>query len=177
MTEVVACAGPSPVVRVAAWLRGERPTLSYRPLSISEPVVYRGGRAHPSPVDARRLDALVHVARVRTTDPRQVIGAKPAAFCWWVFDLLSALPGDEPRPLCRLVGDRQALWGMTDEETAARLGPTEARWIGKATARRILLGLSGPRRPCTHESEWAGRARARDERARGRARDAERRAS
>ena len=23
------------------------------------------------------------------------MGAKPAAFCWWVFDLLGALPGDE----------------------------------------------------------------------------------
>ena len=177
MTEVVACASPPAVVRVAAWLRGEHPTLSYRPPSIWQPVVYRGGRAYPSPVDARRLDAVVHAARVRTTDPRQVIAAKLAAFWWCVFDRLGALPGDEARPLCRLVGDRQALWGMTDEETAARLGTTEARWIGKATARRILLSLPGPRRPCAHESEWAGRARARDERARGRARAAERRAS
>lgn len=138
MTEVVACASPSPVVRVAAWLRGERPTFSDRPLSISEPVVSRGGRAYPSPVDARRLDALAHAPRVRTTDPQQAIAAMPAAFCWWVFDLLGALPGDEARPLCRLVRDRQALWGMTDEEMAARLGTTEARWLGKATARRIL---------------------------------------
>src|SRR5712692_7248070 len=130
MTELVACASPSPVVRVAAWFRGERPTLSHRPPGAWEPVVYRGGRAYPSPVDARRLDALVHVARVRTTDPRQVIGAKPAAFCWWVFDLLDALPGDEAGPLCRLVRDRQALWGMTDEEMAARLGTRQARWIG-----------------------------------------------
>jgi hypothetical protein len=84
-----------PAVRVAAWFRGERPTLSYRPLSSWEPVVYRGGRAYPSPLEARRLDALVHVARIRTTDPRRVVGAKPAAFCWWVFDLLGALPGDE----------------------------------------------------------------------------------
>jgi hypothetical protein len=177
MTEVVACASPPPVVPVAAWLRAERPTLSDRPLSTSEPVVYRGGRAHPSPVDPRRLDALVHAARVRTTDPRQVIGAKPAAFCWWVFDLFGALPGDGAGPLCRLVRDRQALWGMTDEEMAARLGTTEARWMGKATAGRILLSLSGPHRPCAHESQWSKVARARDERARGRARAAERRAS
>ena len=26
---------------------------------------------------------------------RRVVGAKPAAFCWWLFDLLGALPGDE----------------------------------------------------------------------------------
>lgn len=138
MTEVVACASPSPVERVAAWLRGERPTFSFRPLSISERVVSRGGRAYPSPVDARRLDALAHAARVRTTDPRQLIAAKPAASCWWVFDRLAALPGGEARPLCRLVRDRQALCAMTGEEMAARLGTTEARWIGKATARRIL---------------------------------------
>jgi hypothetical protein len=69
--------------------------LSYRPLSSWEPVVYRGGRAYPSALEARRLDALVHVARIRTTDPRRVVGAKPAAFCWWLFDLLGALPGDE----------------------------------------------------------------------------------
>jgi hypothetical protein len=106
-----------------------------------------------------------------------VIGAKPAAFCWWVFDLLGALPGDEPGPLWRLVGDRQALWDTTDEEMAARLGTTEARWIGTATARRILLSLSGPRRPCAHESEWTKWARARDERARCRAKPAEGRAS
>lgn len=24
-----------------------------------------------------------------------MIGAKPAEFCWWLFDLLGALPGDE----------------------------------------------------------------------------------
>jgi hypothetical protein len=69
--------------------------LTYRPLSAWEPVIYRGGRAYPSPLEARRLDALVHVVRIRTTDPRRVVGAKPAAFCWWLFDLLGALPGDE----------------------------------------------------------------------------------
>ena len=83
-------------VAVAAWFRGERPTRSYRPLSSWEPVVVFGGR--PRLVDSgpgRRLDALVHVARARTTDPARVIGAKPAAFCYWMFDLLGALPGDE----------------------------------------------------------------------------------
>ncbi|MGH2718588.1 MAG: hypothetical protein ACRDJU_08420 [Actinomycetota bacterium] len=84
-----------PTVRVAAWFRGERPTLAYRPLSAWEPVIYCGGRAYPSTSSARRLDALVHVARIRSTDSRRVIGAKPAAFAWWLFDLLGCLPGDE----------------------------------------------------------------------------------
>jgi hypothetical protein len=88
-----------------------------------------------------------------------------------VLDRLFANEGGwvEAGPLWSLVRDRQALWGMTDEEMASRLGTTEARWIGKDSARRILLSLSGPRRPCAHESEWTRRARARGERARSRA--------
>jgi hypothetical protein len=82
-------------VRIAAWFRGERPTPSWRPLSAWEPVIVHGGRAYLSNVDERRLDALVHVSRARTTDACRVVGAKPAAFCWWLFDLLGALPGDE----------------------------------------------------------------------------------
>lgn len=84
-------------VRVAAWFRGERPTKHYRPLNGWEPVVFHGGRALLSRphVDERRVDALVHVARARLTDPRRVVGAKPAAFCWWLFRLLGALPHDE----------------------------------------------------------------------------------
>lgn len=84
-----------PGVRVAAWVRGERPTRSARPLNAWEPVVYFGGRAVLSSVDARRIDVLSHVARPRTTDPARVIGAKPAAFCSWLFDLLGAQAGDE----------------------------------------------------------------------------------
>ncbi len=53
------------------------------------------GRAYEAPLDRRRVDTLVHVARARTTDASWVTGAKPAAFCWWLFDLLGALPGDE----------------------------------------------------------------------------------
>jgi hypothetical protein len=82
-------------VRVAAWFRGERPTRSYRPLTAWEPVVYFAGRARLSAIAERRLDALVYVARARRTDRRRVVGSKPAAFCWWLFDLLGALPGDE----------------------------------------------------------------------------------
>src|SRR5437660_268962 len=128
---------------------------------------------------AARLLATHYAGRLFSRQPSaaQVFAVMPTVVMGWVFGLRGALTGDEARPRCRLVRDRQALWGMTDEETAALLGTTEAPWIGKATARRILLSLPGPRRPCPHESEWAGRARARDGRARGRARAAERRAS
>ena len=80
--------------RVAAWFRGERPTKSYWPLQSWEPVIYYGGRPQLLSVDERRIDSLVHVARARRTDPRRIIGTKPAAFCYWMFALLGAQPGD-----------------------------------------------------------------------------------
>ena len=86
-----------PGVRVASWHRGVRPTRSGRPLNGWEPVIYSGGRAllDPDAGAPRRVDTLVHHSRPRLTDPARVIGAKPAVFCRWVFDLLGALPGDE----------------------------------------------------------------------------------
>jgi hypothetical protein len=84
-----------PGVRVAAWHRGERPTVSRWPLHAWEPVIYSGGRqAEPSHVDHRRVDSLVCGVAVLTTLPGRVIGAKPAAFARWIFDLLGAQPGD-----------------------------------------------------------------------------------
>ena len=84
-----------PGIRVAAWHRGERPTRSRGPLNGWEPVIFAGGRdRYASPVDARRVDSLVLRPGVRTTDPDRVVGAKPAGFARWVFDLLGAQPGD-----------------------------------------------------------------------------------
>lgn len=81
--------------RVAAWFRGERPTASYAPLGAWEPVLYFGARRYLSSGSARRVDALVYPARPRLTDPRRVIGSKPAAFCAWLFQLLGATAADE----------------------------------------------------------------------------------
>lgn len=78
-------------VRVAAWVRGARPHTNPRgPLSSWEPVVFAGGRD-----GSHRLDSLVHLSRPRLTDPNRVIGAKPAVFARWLFELLGAAPGDE----------------------------------------------------------------------------------
>lgn len=97
--------------RVAAWHRGERPHQTARgPLSAWEPVIHSGGRpsvdlsrvdagdaSRPAVDDAssRGTDSLIYPGRARHTDPERVIGAKPAAFCRWVFDLLGAQAGDE----------------------------------------------------------------------------------
>jgi hypothetical protein len=85
-----------PGVRVAAWHRGERPTPSRWPLSAWEPVIYHGGRqmTPAGGLGSRRVDSLVHGVSPLTTLPGRVNGAKPAAFCRWVFDLLGAAPGD-----------------------------------------------------------------------------------
>ncbi len=91
-------------VRVAAWVKGPRGRRHVaQPLSSWEPIIYAGARlvvaqdlhdASPG-IRATRRDSLVHGAGARRTDPLRVVGAKPAAFCRWLFDLLGALPGDE----------------------------------------------------------------------------------
>ena len=112
-----------PGVRVAAWHRGARPHRSATgPINAWEPVIYGGQfrRAHqvdasalamrdasgrssatrrgeqldPSRGSSRRVDSFVFAPAARTTDPDRVIGAKPAAFWGWVFDLLGATPID-----------------------------------------------------------------------------------
>ncbi|WP_295837413.1 hypothetical protein [uncultured Microbacterium sp.] len=152
LQEVLALCPPGS--RVAAWVRGERPTRSAGPLNAWEPVIYWGGRrdasrstmagekvsrrpgervaedladasrgaggtrrvaadvehdasrgaaanaslvaaADASLGSARRVDVLAYRPGARTTEPGRVVGAKPAAFCRWVFDLLGAEPQDD----------------------------------------------------------------------------------
>lgn len=85
-------APPDTSIRVAAWVRGSRPGKSLLPRTAWEPVVYRPGR--PDVSLAATDDALVFTPRPRLTDPRRVTGAKPAAFCDWLFRLLGAAQGD-----------------------------------------------------------------------------------
>lgn len=81
--------------RVAVWVRGERPVRARRPLNAWEPVIYHGGRAIERAPEERRTDVLAYTSRARLTDENRVVGSKPAAFCYWLFDLLGALPGDD----------------------------------------------------------------------------------
>jgi hypothetical protein len=61
-----------------------------------------GDASHPDPGDAScgdrrdgsRTNVLICRPGPRTTDPGRVIGAKPAEFAYWLFDLLGARPGD-----------------------------------------------------------------------------------
>lgn len=81
-------------VRVAAWFRGGRGVAACEPVSAWEPVICRGGRRSAAAVVDGRLDSLVFAARARTADPFRVVGSKPGAFCFWLFDLLGLRPGD-----------------------------------------------------------------------------------
>jgi len=78
-------------VRVAAWVK---PFASYKPnvnpAYTWEPVIWRGGRKR----GRREPSVRDHVAaNIRLQSG--LVGAKPEAFCWWVFDLLGAQPEDE----------------------------------------------------------------------------------
>lgn len=121
---------PTSEVRVAAWVTGERPGPSYGPLSAWEPVIVYRGRQYLSPVDERRIDALVHGVTARTTDPNWVIGAKPATFCRWMFDLLGALPGDDLVDLFPGSGGVTRAW-----EIYTSLGDRHATGVASAGGR------------------------------------------
>ena len=56
-------------------------------------MIYRGGRLKRTP--EARIDSLVAFPKARLTDPDRVTGAKPAAFVWWLFELLGLEPHDE----------------------------------------------------------------------------------
>lgn len=59
---------------------------------------------------ARRVDVLTHRPRPRTTLPGHVVGAKPAEFARWIFDLLGAQAGDELHDLFPGTGGIARAW-------------------------------------------------------------------
>ena len=83
------CVAQGLPVRVAAWVRGGRGSNAKAARRSWEPVIYRACR-HVTDVD----DSLSFVARPRLSDVDRVIGAKPAAFCSWMFQLIGARAGD-----------------------------------------------------------------------------------
>lgn len=94
LQEVLASCPPG--VRVAAWVRGSVASAGWYAVSSWEPVIYFGARpVDPSSAAVVRRDSLVHGVTPYSTVPSRVIGAKPAPFSRWVFELLGALPGDD----------------------------------------------------------------------------------
>jgi len=133
-----------PGVRIAAWHRGERPGPSRWPLRAWEPVIYSGGRQLiRDRLQPRRVDSLVCGVAAVTTRPGRVIGAKPAAFCRWIFDLLGAEPGDVLDDLFPGSGAISRAWAtFTDPSIQAR-ADASSQVLMNASAR----GLRDASRP------------------------------
>ena len=122
-----------PGVRVAAWHRGERPTRSRWPLHAWEPVIYASGRQIiRNQLQARRTDSIVCGVAAVTTLPGRVIGAKPAAVCRWIFDLLGAGPGDTLDDLFPGSGAVTRAWHACTGPGPSRPSPTDATAPGRA---------------------------------------------
>lgn len=103
-------------VRVATWLRGERPQARARALCTWEPVIYSPAR---SLVQAEPpLDGLIYSPRARGGDPEWVIGAKPAPWWDWVFRLVGARAGDDFTDLFPGSGGGQRAWALAGEKEA-----------------------------------------------------------
>ena len=99
-------------------------------------MIYSGGRLYMSPLQERRLDALSYRQGSRLTDPNRVIGAKPAAFCYWMFDLLGALPGDEVVDLFAGSGGVARAWSVIEGQAVASSSSDASRGDGGADASR-----------------------------------------
>jgi hypothetical protein len=85
-------------VRIAAWVKpfcafkkGVRPAYAW------EPVIFRGGRNknHPAPPKGGVATTPKDFVSCNITLKKGLVGAKPDAFCFWLFDLLNMQPDDE----------------------------------------------------------------------------------
>jgi len=93
-------------VRIGAWVK---PFASWKPgvdpAYAWEPVIFRGGRKAERDTATTRDWVSANI-----TLERGLTGAKPRAFCRWVFALLNALPSDELDDLFPGSGAVQAAW-------------------------------------------------------------------
>jgi hypothetical protein len=91
---------------------------------VSRPAAAERDASLPAAADtsrgsSRRVDVLTYRPGARTTDPDRVVGAKPAEFCRWMFDLLGAEPQDEFSDLFAGSGGVMRAWRVfarLDEE-------------------------------------------------------------
>jgi hypothetical protein len=109
-------------VRVAAWVK---PFASFKPnvnpAYAWEPVLFHGGRKRE-----RYEETVRDWCSVPITLKRGLTGAKPAAFCHWLFALLGARPSDEFVDLYPGTGSVTDEWNrycLTLEAKAARFIP------------------------------------------------------
>lgn len=104
--------GPNQV-RIGAWVkpfhifkRGVRPAYAW------EPVLFRGGRNknHPPPEKGGKATTPKDWHSANITLKKGCVGAKPASFCLWLFDLLNMQPSDTLDDLFPGSGAVAATW-------------------------------------------------------------------
>jgi len=107
--------------RIAAWVkpfcafkRGVRPAHAW------EPVIFRGGRNknHPPPPKGGKQTTPKDFLACNITLKKGLVGAKPEAFCRWIFDILGARPGDTLDDLFPGTGIVGATWRAFAEGAA-----------------------------------------------------------
>jgi hypothetical protein len=126
----LSCSSPSlqtlpplcpPDVRVLAWVK---PFCSFKPgVGVAyawEPVIVRGGRRRIRAQHTIR-DWLAASSTLRTG----VAGAKPEAFCRWLFSVFNAQPGDELVDLFPGTGIVTRTWQVVQAELAIHSQPPD----------------------------------------------------
>lgn len=127
----LSCSSPSlrvllpmcpPDIRIGAWVKpfhifkkGVRPAYAW------EPVIYAGGRnvKHPPPEKGGKATTPRDWVSSNITLRKGLTGAKPEAFCLWLFDLLNLRSGDELVDLFPGSGSVGAAWAKFQDEVAA----------------------------------------------------------
>ena len=123
-------------VRVGSWVK---PWAVFHPhVGVAyawEPVIFRGGRRR-----SRRQDTVRDWVAASCTLGRGVVGAKPDAFCYWVFEVLNLEPEDELVDLYPGSGAVSRAW----ERWRRRLP-----LLDQAPAEQGALGLLEPTPACS----------------------------
>jgi hypothetical protein len=133
-------------VRIGAWTKPMPPTRANDAVCGWEPVVFAGGRVHE--VDAPMVLDWVHAAGPRALPGQgDLVGVKPAAFSYWLFDVLGAAAHDEFYDLFPGSGAVGRAWrryashtgpaSVTDQRRAERAPPAGARVAGGLQPRRV----------------------------------------
>ena len=125
--------------------RCARPGCGWRPGTAASGPPRAGGRCTPGNrsstaggrqiirdrLQPRRADSIVCGVAPVTTLPGRVIGAKPAAVCRWIFDLLGAGPGDTLDDLFPGSGAVTRAWAACTGHDPSRPSPTDATAPGR----------------------------------------------
>ncbi len=100
-------------IRIGAWVK---PFASFKPgvnpAYTWEPVLYRTQNRPDRQVETVRDHVIADAVSCPITLRRGLTGAKPEAFCFWLFELLGAEPGDEFVDLFPGTGGVTEAWNL-----------------------------------------------------------------